>query len=570
MSRKIVAIGGGSNGRIKENGTKTPYETGPMDEEIIRLTGKSSPNFLLIAHSQLNPEWENAYFNAMKKIYGDIFGCECKTITRADLKDNFEMAKEYVLWADIIYEGGGDTKEMIALWKDTGFDKLLKDAYERGTVMCGVSAGANCWFKSCSSDSLQIELKDETAPLIEVDCLNFVDAFFTPHCDINTEHTNRLKHMKDALEGTTRRGFAISNCCAIEIVDDKYRLIRSDGSNYGIDPYGVIGYWKSGEYFEDRIDISEEFKNLEDILPMLKAEKIVEHNSDIFSKEVKHNITMVNAGFYNNVFDVDNKYIIKLCDKSTEDKFDVEAEFYEKNKESKHIPKLYKYDKSKEIVNSVYEIIEKIEGKSLYYFWYKMSESEREETIKEIANILKDIHKNVVEDKSLDWCSTIKRKNMKLYEANKDKFSDEQKSIIEESFSVYDKYLENTELAFIHNDVHFDNIIKNDRGLFLIDFNEARVAAIDFEFRLLYMCREVPWKWANLEMDPFQKAEDYNNIVTYLKKYYTKLNDIKYFDERMYIYRILNDLYLLDKYDNNDLIESIVEYSEKLYSNEYN
>ena len=42
----------------------------------------------------------------------------------------------------------------------------------------------------------------------------------------------------------------------------------------------------------------------------------------------------------------------------------------------------------------------------------KMSESEREETIKEIANILKDIHKNVVEDKSLDWCSTIKRKNI--------------------------------------------------------------------------------------------------------------------------------------------------------------
>ena len=564
MSRKIVAIGGGSNGRIREDGTKAPYETGPMDEEIISLTGKDKPNFLLIAHSQLKPEYELGYFETMKRIYGDIYGCECRTITRADLEENFEKAKEYVSWADIIYEGGGDTKKMIALWKETGFDNLLKDAYEKGTVMCGVSAGANCWFKSCSSDSLQIELQDETAPLIEVDCLNFLDAFYTPHCDVATEYTNRLKHMKDTLEGTTRRGFAISNCAALEIVDDKYRLIRSDASNYGIEPYGVVGYWKSGEYFEEKIDTSDDFKDLSDLLPMLKAKRIVDNNSDIFSTNVNHNITMINAGFYNNVFDVDNKYIIKICDKSTEDKFDIEAEFYDKNKESKHIPKLYKYDKSKEIVNSVYEIIEKIEGKSLYYYWYKMDELEREETIKEVADILKDIHKNVVENQSIDWGATIKRKNIKLYEANKDKFSDEQKIIIEKSFSYYDKYLKHTELAFIHNDIHFDNIIKNDRGLFLIDFNEARVAAIDFEFRLLYMCTEVPWKWANLEMDPFQKPEDYKNIVMYLKKYYPKLNQIEFFDERMYIYRILNDLFLLDKYDNKELTDGIALYSKKL------
>ena len=241
MSRKIVAIGGGSNGRVREDGTIAPYETGPMDEEIVRLTGKEKPNFLLIAHSQLNPDWEKGYFDVMKRIYGDKFGCECKTITRADLKENFEKAKEIVEWADIIYEGGGDTKSMIELWKETGFDKVLKSAYESGTVMCGVSAGANCWFESCSSDSLQIQLKDETAPLIEVDCLGFVEGFFTPHCDVATEYTNRLKHMKETLEGRTRRGIALSNCCAMEIVDDKYRLIRSDASNYGIEAYGILG-----------------------------------------------------------------------------------------------------------------------------------------------------------------------------------------------------------------------------------------------------------------------------------------------------------------------------------------
>lgn len=564
MSRKIVAIGGGGNGRIREDGTKSPYETRPMDEEIIRLTEKEKPNFLLIAHSQSNPEHEANYFETMKRIYGDIYGCECNTITRADLKDNFDKAKEYVEWADIIYEGGGDTKDMIALWKETGFDKLLEYAYENGKVMCGVSAGANAWFKSCSSDSLQIELHDETAPLIEVDCLNFINAFFTPHCDIKTEYTNRLKHMKDALEGTNRRGFAISNCCALEIVDDKYRLIRSDGSQYGIEPYGVVGYWKSGEYFEDRMDTSNEFKDIGDIMPIFNAKRIVDSNNDIFGGDFKHKITMINAGFKNNVFDVDNKFIIKICDKEIEEKFDIEAEFYEKNKDSKHIPKLYKYDKSKKVISSVYEIIEKIEGKTLYYYWYKMNELEREETIKQIIDIVRDIHKNVVDDSSVDWSTTIKCRNMKLYEANKDKFSEEQRAIMEKSFDKYDKYLKHSELAFIHNDIHFDNIIKNDKGLFIIDFNDVRVAAIDFEFRLLYMCKEVPWKWANIDMDPYQKPEDYKNIDLYLKKYYPRFGNIKHIDERMDIYRILNDLYLLDKYDNKELIDSIVVHSKKL------
>ena len=52
MCRKIVAIGGGFVGKINDDGTHDSYETGPMDIEIIRLTGKTNPNFLFIAHSK--------------------------------------------------------------------------------------------------------------------------------------------------------------------------------------------------------------------------------------------------------------------------------------------------------------------------------------------------------------------------------------------------------------------------------------------------------------------------------------------------------------------------------------
>lgn len=68
IQRKIVAIGDGHNGRIKDDGTIDPYETGPMDLEIIRLTEKEKPNFLFIAHYQTNPESEKNYYETMRRI----------------------------------------------------------------------------------------------------------------------------------------------------------------------------------------------------------------------------------------------------------------------------------------------------------------------------------------------------------------------------------------------------------------------------------------------------------------------------------------------------------------------
>lgn len=261
VSRKIVAIGGGKNGRIKSDGTKEDYETIEIDSEIIKLTGKRNPNFLFLGHAQLEESNEIGYFNTMKSIYGEVFKCECKILKRSELKTDIEKVQKYVDWADIIYEGGGDTKGMIELWNKTGFDAILKNAWIQGKVMCGVSAGANCWFKSCSSDSLKIQLKDDNAPLINVECLNFVNVFFTPHCDAKDEHTNRLEHMKESLKVSNLIGLGMSNCCAIEIIDDKYRLVISKK-----DAYGIKAYWDNEQYKEEYIEVSKEFKNLGKLL----------------------------------------------------------------------------------------------------------------------------------------------------------------------------------------------------------------------------------------------------------------------------------------------------------------
>lgn len=83
--KKIVAIGGGENGRIKSDGTCKPYETYEIDEEIVNLTGKSKPNFLFIGHSQIIEEYELSYFETMKNIYNNDF-IDIKS-TYSDLND---------------------------------------------------------------------------------------------------------------------------------------------------------------------------------------------------------------------------------------------------------------------------------------------------------------------------------------------------------------------------------------------------------------------------------------------------------------------------------------------------
>lgn len=180
----------------------------------------------------------------MYNVYGVKYSCECRHLKSKDLI-NKELVNELIEWSDIIYEGGGNTLDMIKLWKETGFDIVLRKAWEDGKVMCGVSAGANCWFKECSSDSLQIKYGKEQ-PLIKVKCLGLVNGLYVPHCD----EEGRSENVKELLKSSNEIGLSISNCCALEIIDDKYRLINGVPISHNIKPYGIKSYWDNDKYLE--------------------------------------------------------------------------------------------------------------------------------------------------------------------------------------------------------------------------------------------------------------------------------------------------------------------------------
>lgn len=255
--QKIIAIGGGENGRILPNGSKKEYETFLIDKEIVSLTNKKNPHFLFIVHAQPDSlKNQENYFQTMKKIYSEKFNCICQDLKTSDLKDD-KQVKRKIEWADIIYEGGGDTDKMIKLWKNTGFDKILYKAWKDGKVISGISAGAVCWFKSCNSDSAN----QQNTQFCSISCLDWLNVYVTPHCNEPGRYESSIQELKK--NGLV--GIMLSNCSAIEIVDDKYRVITSPSKKVK-EPYAIKAYWIDNNYYEEKIIINEKYQSLNDLL----------------------------------------------------------------------------------------------------------------------------------------------------------------------------------------------------------------------------------------------------------------------------------------------------------------
>lgn len=315
MEKITVAIGGGETGRTDRKGSKYPYETFEIDKEIVGLTKKKNPNLLFLAHS-IPISGQISYFKTIEKIWNEKFGCICKNLTSEDLQ-NLEYSESLVEWADIVYHGGGSTQLMINLWNETGFDKILYEAWNKGKVLCGLSAGANAWFKLCNSDSLKVEDGFET-PWTTINCLSFIPLMLTPHC----EEAGRFESTKKQLLENNEIGLSLSNCAAIEIVDDKYKIIIEDAKFHKIEAYAKKTYWLNGEYKEETLNNYDEYKSLKKLcekeklfleIPTLEREK---QAKDYIQEFLINNSNINGAGNLNRNINDYEKWINDLENKS--------------------------------------------------------------------------------------------------------------------------------------------------------------------------------------------------------------------------------------------------------------
>lgn len=246
--KKIIAIGGGEIGR-----PGFPIETAKIDKEIIRLSGKKNPRFLFITTASSDAE---GYVETVKKYFGKKLGCKIDVLYLIKEKPSWKEIESKILRTDIIYVGGGNTLKMMKIWRKTGVGKILKRAYKKGIVMSGLSAGSICWFKYGHSDSKKF--KNKRAPFIKVKGLGFINAFNCPHYHAEKGRKKSLKEMMKKIGGIA---IALDNCAAIEVIDNKYKIISSKKT---ANAYKV--YWKGNKFYEEVIKKEKKFKPLKELL----------------------------------------------------------------------------------------------------------------------------------------------------------------------------------------------------------------------------------------------------------------------------------------------------------------
>src|SRR6056300_720700 len=126
MARHIIAIGGGGFGR-------NPGE-GFIEQYILDQTNKEIPNICFIPTATGDNEaYKVNYYSTFSKL-------NCNPVHLDFFKRTPDLEK-LISEQDAIFVGGGNTKSMLAVWKDWGLDELLHKAYKAGAVMSGVSAG---------------------------------------------------------------------------------------------------------------------------------------------------------------------------------------------------------------------------------------------------------------------------------------------------------------------------------------------------------------------------------------------------------------------------------------------
>jgi dipeptidase E len=193
MERQIVAVGGG-----KFCDAQARY--------LVELTGRDRPRTLYIGTAMAEDP------GSALRVY-DSFGGVADISRLEFFPWPPEDLRSVVLGADLIFVGGGNTANMLAIWRVHGVDELLREALDAGIVLSGSSAGGICWFEQGMTDSFGPQLE-------QMDCLGFLGGSFCPHYD--DEEQRRPRYHELLREGLAP-GYAADAGVGLHFVDGELR-----------------------------------------------------------------------------------------------------------------------------------------------------------------------------------------------------------------------------------------------------------------------------------------------------------------------------------------------------------
>lgn len=198
MTTHILAIGGAA---LPEN-----LDNLHLIDYFLQLTRKKKPRvcFIGAAHGDADA--------GRLRFYAGFSQFNCKPTHLPLFARTPRDLESFVMEHDAIYVGGGNTRSMLAVWREWKLDAYLREAWQRGVVLGGASAGSICWFEQGVTDSI-------AGPLTSLDCLGFLPGSNCPHYD--SEVLRRPTYRKLVASGRIANGLAADDGAALHFEDGK-------------------------------------------------------------------------------------------------------------------------------------------------------------------------------------------------------------------------------------------------------------------------------------------------------------------------------------------------------------
>jgi len=205
MRRQIIAIGGSSF-------VPPEPENLLLVRYFLRQTRRRRPKVAYIGTAGGDSEAGRLRF------YAGFSQFDCKPVHLPLFARTPRDLESFVLEQDAIFVGGGNTRSMLAVWRDWGLDRHLRTAWERGVVLGGGSAGSICWFEHGLTDSI-------AGPLTALACLGFLAGSNCPHYD--TEPLRRPAFRKLIATSEIPNSMTADDRVALHYIDSRLARVVS-------------------------------------------------------------------------------------------------------------------------------------------------------------------------------------------------------------------------------------------------------------------------------------------------------------------------------------------------------
>ena len=267
-------------------------------------------------------------------------------------------------------------------------------------------------------------------------------------------------------------------------------------------------------------------------------------------------IEKIEIGFSNDVYSIDDKYILKVGTSEEADEA-LRRDIYLCNLLRNRVPapRVIRWDTSKALLDRVFMIYRKIPGRNLYSRWHLLEIPQRRELIRQFCTILRRINETpcsgFAEEFGIDtgqsWHDRIQsRLNGWLDKVGAQGLLPAETLASTRRFLADNmKLLRQEKMALTYHDPHFDNIIVSEddtRIAGILDFERTDILSIDYVLDLVRRMVTQPGKYASEESEPFTRTEDYSELLHWYEEFYPGLFDFEDMDKRLDIYSIEHSL----------------------------